>query len=168
MGNIPGVIEQAKSQCSIRRRITPKRRSSRRGVQIKSRAEEPLLLLDQAPQREGAGPVARTNAAAVEDYQKNGSQNDLLPPLRGDFRSRRVCRRSTGRNCASLASDLQLERLLWETAKAMEQTQTAIYRTRRGRFTKKFPNTDEKNAADQTKGDGRGSRQKKKQPSNRN
>ena len=140
MGNIPGVIAQAKANLQHPPRIHTETAIEQTQGAINLVRTELAPLLDQAPQmKKELAPLQDKTAAALEDYKK-WLQNDLLPRSDGDFRLGEEKYRKKLR--FALASDLPMEEIMKRAKADLEQTQTAIYETALPLYKKYFPNAD--------------------------
>jgi len=140
MGNIPGVIAQAKANLQHPPRIHTETAIEQTQGAINLVRTELAPLLDQAPQmKKELAPLQDKTAAALEDYKK-WLQNDLLPRSHGDFRLGEEKYKKKLR--FALASDLQMEEIMKRAKADLEQTQTAIYETALPLYKKYFPNAD--------------------------
>src|SRR6266403_2066166 len=140
MGNIPGVIAQAKANLQHPPRIHTETAIEQTQGAINLVRIELAPLLDQAPQmKKELAPLQDKTAAALEDYKK-WLQNDLLPRSDGDFRLGDEKYRKKLR--FALASDLPMEEILTRAKADLEKTQTAIYETALPLYKKYFPNAD--------------------------
>jgi uncharacterized protein (DUF885 family) len=149
MGNIPGVIAQAKANLRHPPRIHTETAIEQTQGAINLVRTELASLLDQAPQmKKELAPLQDKTAAALEDYKK-WLQNDLLPRSDGDFRLGAEKYRKKLR--FALASDLPMEEIMKRAKADLQQTQTAIYETALPLYKKYFPNADKKTLADKHK-----------------
>jgi len=149
MGNIPGVIAQAKANLQHPPRIHTETAIEQTQGAINLVRTELAALLDQAPQmKKELAPLQDKTAAALEDYKK-WLQNDLLPRSDGDFRLGEEKYRKKLR--FALASDFPMEEILKRAKADLDQTQTAIYETALPLYKKYFPNADEKTLTDKHK-----------------
>ncbi len=140
MGNIPGVIAQAKANLQHPPRIHTETAIEQTQGAINLVRTELAALLDQAPQmKKELAPLQDKTAAALEDYKK-WLQNDLLPRSDGDFRLGEEKYRKKLR--FALASDFPMEEILKRAKADLDQTQTAIYETALPLYKKYFPNAD--------------------------
>src|SRR5258707_10373017 len=149
MGNIPGVIAQAKANLQHPPRIHTETAIEQTQGAINLVRIELAPLLDQAPQmKKELAPLQDKTAAALEDYKK-WLQNDLLPRSDGDFRLGEEKYRKKLR--FALASDLPMEEIMKRAKTDLEQTQTAIYETALPLYKKYFPNADQQTITDKHK-----------------
>jgi uncharacterized protein (DUF885 family) len=149
MGNIPGVIAQAKANLQHPPPIHTETAIEQTQGAINLVRTELAPLLDQAPQmKKELAPLQDKTAAALEDYKK-WLQNDLLPRSDGNFRLGEEKYRKKLR--FALASDLPMEEIMKRAKADLEQTQTAIYETALPLYKKYFPNADQKTLADKHK-----------------
>ena len=149
MGNIPGVIAQAKANLQHPPRIHTETAIEQTQGAINLVRTELAPLLDQAPQmKKELAPLQDKTAAALEDYKK-WLQNDLLPRSDGDFRLGEQKYRKKLR--FALASDLPMEEIMKRAKADLEQTQTAIYETALPLYKKYFPNADQQTITDKHK-----------------
>src|SRR6266576_3553575 len=140
MGNIPGVIAQAKANLQHPPRIHTETAIEQTQGAINLVRIELAPLLDQAPQlKKELAPLQDKTAATLEDYKK-WLQKDLLPRSDGDFRLGEETYMKKLR--FALASDLPMEDIMKRAKADLEQTQTAIYETALPLYKKYFPNAD--------------------------
>src|SRR5678815_3171726 len=149
MGNIPGVIAQAKANLQHPPRIHTETAIEQTHGAINLVRTELAPLLDQVPQmKKELVPLQEKTAAALEDYKK-WLQNDLLPRSDGNFRLGAEKYRKKLR--FALASDLSMEQIMKRAQADLKQTQTAIYETALPLYKKYFPNTDSATLSDKHK-----------------
>src|SRR5213083_3042701 len=149
MGNIPGVIAQAKANLQHPPRIHTETAIEQTQGAINLVRTELAPLLDQAPQmKKELTPLQDKTAAALEDYKK-WLQKDLLPRSDGDFRLGEEKYRKKLR--FALASDLPMEEIMKRARADLDQTQNAIYETALPLYKKYFPTADDKTLEDKHK-----------------
>src|SRR5258705_3539884 len=146
MGNIPGVIAQAKANLQHPPRIHTETAIEQTQGAINLVRTELAPLLDQALQvKKNLAPLQEKTAAALEDYKK-WLQKDLLPRSDGNFRLGAEKFRKKLR--FALASDLSMEEIMERAQADLKQTQTAIYETALPLYKTYFSNADSATLSD--------------------